>query len=263
MSKIASLLIAAFFFSAPLLAQDAKQIVQQAVDTEIAANRSDHSRWLYHEDDKQPAKSVTQWIAQTPKGDVKRTLIRNGTRMSMDIQRSEVMGFIHNIAAQQKQRRNSTADDKKAETFMRQFPVGFQWEVVSKSADSIRLHYKPDPNYDPPSREARVLAAMEGDMIVHPTQHRIVSLNGHLTDDVTFGFGLFGRLYKGGSFSVHREEIAPGIWQITKSTTHISGHALIFKSISEQEDETKSDFERLPNDITLDKAAEMLLAKPE
>jgi hypothetical protein len=256
-------LFALLLLSASLRAQDARQIVQQAVDTEIAANRSDHSHWLYREVNKQPAKSVTQWVAQTSRGEIKRVVMRNGVEVPLDQQRSTVMSFINDTNALAKQRRTGSSDDKKAETFMRQFPVGFQWEIVSRDGNSIRLHYKPDPNYDPPTREARVLAAMEGNMTVHATQHRIMALDGKLTDDVTFGYGLFGRLYKGGSFSVQREELAPNIWQITKSTTHIQGHALIFKTISEQEDDTKSDFERLPDDITLDKAAEMVMAKPE
>lgn len=265
MRNVSRLQVALMFFcvSLPGAAQDARQIVQQAVDTEISANHSDRSRWMFKEVDKQPGKGVVQWVAQTSAGEVKRVMVRNGQKVPAEQQRSEASTVVTNAGERSKQQKAGAKDDKQAETFMRQFPVGFQWEVVSRSGDSIKLHYKPDPNYNPPTREARVLAAMEGDMVVHATQHRIMSLDGHLTDDVTFGFGVFGRLFKGGSFSVKREELAPGVWQIVRSTTNIKGHALIFKSISEQEDDTKSSFERLPDDTSLEKALDMVMAKPE
>lgn len=264
MGKVSRLFSAVLVLTASLVsAQDARQIVQQAVNTEIASNHSDHSHWIFKEVNKQPSNSVVQWVAQSAGGEVKRVMMRNGRKVPLEQQRTEASSIVINSDARARQKKADARDDKQAEVFMRQFPTGFQWEIVSRDADSIKLHYKPDPDYNPPTREAKVLAAMEGDMVVHATQHRIMSLDGKLTDDVTFGFGMFGRLYKGGSFSVKRDEIAPGIWQIVHSTTHINGHALIFKSISEQEDDRKSEFERLPDDITMEKALEMAIAKPE
>jgi hypothetical protein len=67
----------------------------------------------------------------------------------------------------------------------------------------------------------------------------------------------------GGTFNVERRELAPGIWQITESHVHIGGHALLFKSIGEQDDEVKSGFKRTPPEMTLQSAAEFLKGQPE
>ncbi len=75
------------------------------------------------------------------------------------------------------------------------------------------------------------------------------------------GGGLFGDLKTGGSFDVERREIGKGKWQITETHVHIYGHALLFKSISEQEDDVKTEFKELPQAITLQQAEGKLLEK--
>ena len=80
----------------------------------------------------------------------------------------------------------------------------------------------------------RVIVARDG--------NRIRTLRGALTEDVKFGFGFFGRLNKGGSFDIERRQVGGGHWQITESHVHIGGHALLFKNIGQQDDETKTDW---------------------
>jgi hypothetical protein len=67
----------------------------------------------------------------------------------------------------------------------------------------------------------------------------------------------------GGTFEVERRETGKGEWQITETHVHIQGHALLFKSISEQEDDEKSKFRRLPDNISIADAEKELLAATE
>jgi hypothetical protein len=85
-----------------------------------------------------------------------------------------------------------------------------------------------------------VLAAMEGDMVVAKDGDRIKTLHGKLTHDVKFGGGLLGKMDQGGTFSVERRAVAPGHWEITENHVHINGHALLFKTISQNADEVKT-----------------------
>jgi hypothetical protein len=100
---------------------------------------------------------------------------------------------------------------------------------------------------------------MEGDMAIDREQHRIASLKGRLIRDVKIGYGLLGELKAGGTFDVERRELSPHIWQITETHVHIEGHALIFKTISEEEDDVKMHFERLAASTTLQQAQNELL----
>jgi hypothetical protein len=242
---------------------DTKQFVQQAVNDELAADRDDHSRWIYHEVDRKPNDTVVQWVGETGNGDVNRVISRNGQQIPEAEQRASIDKFIHDPAAQAKRRRSGQHDDEQAEALLRLLPVAFIWTETGSDEKTTTLHFKPDPNFRPPSREARVFSAMEGDMTVENSHHRIQELKGTMIRDVNFGWGVLGRLEKGGSFSVERRETGPGIWQITETHVHIQGHALIFKSISEQEDDEKSSFTSEPGDVTFEQAESAVMAKPD
>jgi hypothetical protein len=110
--------------------------------------------------------------------------------------------------------------------------------------------------------QARVLAAMNGTLVVDKGQKRIVTISGKLTQDVTFGFGLLGRMKQGGTFRVERRQLAPGLWQITETHVHIDGKALLFKSIGQQQDEVQTDYTQVPHGTTLDQAIAMSRERP-
>lgn len=155
--------------------QNAKQYVQQAVDTELTADRNDHSCWLYRDSDQKPAISVLQWVAETNRGEVKRILKRNGRPLSSAEQRQMIEGFVRNPSAQAKQRHDNQNDDQQAKAMLRLLPEAFVWTIADRNSKSAILHFVPSPHFNPPTREARVFAAMEGEMTVDAEQHRIQS----------------------------------------------------------------------------------------
>lgn len=244
-------------------AQDARQFVQQAVNTELAKDRADHSHWLYFEVDQKPVNPVKQWVAETGKGSLKRVIAWNGQTLSPAEQRSRMNQALADDSVIAKQRKSEAHDDKQAAEMLQMLPHAFLWTRVGERGDDTLLHFKPDPNFNPPDFESKVFAAMEGDMAVDTKQLRIASLKGRLTQDVKIWGGLLGQLNAGGTFDVERRETGNGIWQITETHVHIQGHALIFKTISEQEDDVKTQFKELPPDITLQQAKIDLLHPEE
>lgn len=240
---------------------DPKQIVQQAVQTELAADRDDHSRWLYFEVDRKPKNSVTQWVAETPHGDLDRVLEENSQKLSIADQQKKMDGFIRASDEQAKRRKAGQHDDDQATELLKLLPDAFVWTDVGSQGGKTSLHFKPNSKFHPPDREARVFASMEGDMTVDDAQHRIMSLKGRLIRDVKFGGGLFATLKAGGTFDVERRETGKAVWQITETHVHIEGHALLFKSISEQEDDVKTKFKELPDGLSFQQAEKELLAE--
>lgn len=241
--------------------QSPKQIVRQAVSTELAADKADHTPWMFKDSYVSPDKNILKLVVQTPNGSVYKTLELNGRPLSpaqesQDIQRMK--SFVTDTRAQNRQRNDSHHDDQQATDLLKLLPEGFVWTVTGESGDDVDLAFKPDPNFHPPSTESRVFSAMSGTMMVDARQHRIKKLSGRLTRPVTFGWGLFGRLDAGGTFEVIRRQVAPGQWQITQTHVHIRGHALFFKSIGDQEDEVTSDYKQVPP-MSLQQATDMLL----
>ena len=239
--------------------QSAEQIVREAVRTELYASAHDHTCWLYYDVDSKPASTVKKWVAQTPDGSLSRVLEKNGQWFSKQQDERTMNAFIGNPSAQARQRKSGQHDDQQAAQLLNMLPQGFNWSIASRQSGETVLHFWPNQNFNPPNWQARVFAAMAGEMTVNDAQHRIVSLQGRLIHDVKFWGGLLGDLKAGGTFDVERREIGGGDWQITQTHVHIQGHALIFKTISEEEDDVESKFKELPQNIPFEEAEKDLL----
>jgi hypothetical protein len=243
----------------PLRAQTPQQIIQQVVDAEQNANRNDHSQWIYLDQSVKPNDQVLRWIATTPQGNVYRVLVRNGSQQSESTQQAEVQKFLHDTKEQKKQVAAKAHELKQINEILRLLPEGFIWTIVKTTPEETTLHFVPNPKFKPPSREAHVLTAATGDVVVDNQQHRLRRCNGHLMHDVKFGGGFLGRIKQGGSFAVEQKQVAPSRWQLTLIRVHIDGKVLLFKSLNFQEDNDRSRFTNQPDNTTLDQAAKAVM----
>jgi hypothetical protein len=244
-------------------AQSPQQIIQQVVDSERAADRSDHSNWIYLEESDQPKEHVLQWVAATQHGNVARVLEKDDQKLSPDRQRELIDKFLHDSKAQSKQVAETEHDNKQIDNLLQLLPSAFIWTVTGASPGTTSLHFEPDPGFHPPSREARVFSSMSGDVVVDNQQHRICRMKGHLIHDVTFGGGLLGRLKERSSFALEQQQVGPSLWQLTGIHVHLEGNALLFKSVSLQQDSKRTRFQPEPGSMDLQQAASSVMNEPE
>lgn len=249
--------------TAVLAAQNVAQFVQKAVDNESQKDANDHSHWLYLEGDQKPGRFVRQWVAETSNGSLRRVVQLDGQKFTPAQQEQRVDAFLANPGLQAKQRKSEAHDDREAAEMLNLLPHAFLWTRVGEKDGDVLLHFKPNPNFRPPDLESKVFAAMEGDMRVNQQAMRIASIKGKLIQNVKIFGGIFGQLDAGGTFDVERRETGGGVWQITETHVHIQGHALIFKTISEEEDDVKWDFKQLPAQITMQQAKKELMEARE
>ena len=252
------------YFVVPLLAtvavaQSPRDMVRAAVQTELAASNNDHSHWLYFEWDRKPDKTVKQWVAQARSVSLERVVERDGQPLPEYQQAQEMSSFINDPSAQSKKKKSGQHDDEQAAELLKILPDAFIWNIEGERGNAVVLHFKPDPEFRPPDMEARVFAAMEGEMAVDRQQHRIATLKGRLIHDVKFGYGILGELKAGGTFDVERRELNPAVWEIVETHVHIDGHALLFKTISENEDDVKSHFKQIDGGTSLQEAKQELM----
>jgi hypothetical protein len=244
----------------------AQEIVRVAAQTELNASKTDNSLWQFKDVDKKTDGTTTVTrVVETEHGAISRKIEVNGRPVSAaELKREDarIDEFVRDPTLQAKQKKEGAQDDKRAENMTRMLPDAFLWSVKNDSGATVTLGFVPNPSFDPPTMESRVFATMAGEVVVNKAQNRIQTIKGELTDDVKFGWGLLGKMDKGGTFDVERRELMPNVWQITESHVHIGGHALLFKSIGEQDDEVKSEFRRVPGETTLEQAAVMLKGEP-
>ena len=228
---------------------DARALVAAAVESELNANRTDHTPFLYRDHDITPDHDTLAEVVETPDGNLRRVLEDHGHPLTAAQRTADdqvIQTLIASPALQLKQRQSNAKDDQQAESFLKLLPVAYLWTIVSEHDDLVTLDFHPDPAFAPASMEDRVLSALAGQIVISLPQKRIRTFKGALQDDVKFGYGLFGRMRRGGGFQIERREVAPHHWQITESHVHILGKALFFKAIGDEEDEVKTDFHISP-----------------
>jgi hypothetical protein len=246
----------------PLHAQTPQQIIQQVVEAERSANRNDHSQWIFLDHSVKPKEQVLQWIGTNRQGMVRRVLVKDGREQPDPEQQTSIQKFLSDTHAQKKQVAAKAHELKQIDTILALLPEGFIWTVVKTTPEETTLHFVPSPNFKPPSREAKILTAATGDLVADNQQHRMRRANGHLMHDVTFGGGLLGRIKQGGTFAMEQKQVAPSLWQITLTSVHIDGKALLFKSLNFQEDDNRSRFTKQPDNSTLDQTAQAIMKQP-
>lgn len=239
---------------------EALQIVRAAVTSEIQADSADKSIWTYLDRDDSPEKKALYVTIETRQGMLRRMIELDGKPLSVGAAQAEMQRidqYAHDAAEQARAHKNAAHDDAQAAAFLKMLPEAFVWTVAAKDAEFITVNFQPNPKFNPPDTEARVMGLMGGQMLIARDGNRIRTLRGSLTQDVKFGYGLFGHLDRGGTFDIERRQVGGGHWQITESHVHIGGKALLFKTIGQQEDEVKTEWKPSP-DATLVAAAETL-----
>jgi hypothetical protein len=259
----AFILIALLCAALPRLAraQSADEIVRKVVHNEMDADANDHTSWMYRDAYKSPDKDIVKLVIETSQGNLSEIIESAGHPPSSEEHQSDLdhmQQIVTDPALRARMKRNEQHDGQQARDMMNMLPNAFVWHVTDHANGDIALSFFPAPSFSPDSMNAKVLAAMSGTLVVDERQMRLKKLSGHLNKDVIFGWGLLGRISSGGTFEIVRREVGAGSWQITETHVHISGHALFFKTIGDQEDETTSDYRQTPPGVNLDKAAQML-----
>jgi hypothetical protein len=198
---------------------------------------------------------------QTSGGTLKRTIALNGKPLPPEERAKEdkkLEEFAKDSSALEKRRREERADAEKARKMFQMFPDAFLYTHAGEEDGLIKLHFTPNPNFDPPTREATVFHAMSGTMWIEPKQMRFARMQASLTDDVKFGWGLLGHLDRGGTMFIEQKEIGPGHWEVTKLDLNLKGKAIFFKSIAVQEKEENFRFRRLDDAFDLAQGLELL-----
>ncbi len=242
----------------PLMAQNnPRALVLKMVQNELASQRQPRY-WMYLDRDGEPEKTEVDRVIQLPQCWVSWPVSINGHMPSDDARehaREQIEKLINDPDARKKNRDQIDSDGHKSAAMLKMLPDAFLFSRDGRVGKSIRLKFRPNPNYDPPSSEAKVFHSMEGVLLIDAKQTRLARLSGRLVSDVDFGLGILGRIEKGGTFEVVQSEVAPQDWEVSLLDVHISGRALFFHTIGEQQHEVRSQFEPVPLDLTAAQAA--------
>jgi hypothetical protein len=252
------------------------ELVRQTVAREVAAANQPAQKQMFRSRKQTPKGSQTRLYVETKDAIAGMMIAINDRPLTPQQQQSE-MDHLNWLAGNPEQLRKKQAREKedadRTLRIVRALPDAFRFEYAGTEAGApdlgkpgdelVRLEFTPNPAYSPPSRVEQVLEGMQGYLLIDASAHRIARIDGTLFREVSFGWGIFGHLDKGGHFRVQQADVGDGDWEITAMNLQITGKILLFKGISMISDEKLSDFHRVPDDLTFAKAVDMLKTEQE
>jgi len=239
----------------------ANELARRVVVNELKFQDEDHAQWAYRQEKEEAGKKQIKRIIETKDGTLSRLLAINDhplTTKQLQKEDQRIQELVNNPAEQRKLQRARNTETEPGRRLFKMLPDAFVFNYAGREGDLIKLSFRPNPNFQPPSLEARVFHDMEGELWVDVKQQRLAAMNGRLMENVKFGGGLLGHLNKGGHFEVRQAEVAAGHWEMAAMTVDMRGKALLFKTINVQQTETRNDFQRVADDLTLTQAADIL-----
>lgn len=239
----------------------ARDLVRQVVANELKQEELDKSHFMFKLKKVTPKGTRVQQIVQTDQGSIARTLMLNGQPPTDEVRQAEeqkIHKLIGDADEQKRRQKREKEDESRAQIMVRALPNAFFYQEIGRDGDTVKLRFRPDPAYEPQSREESIYTGMAGELWLNLPQQRLRKIDAHLMRDVDFGWGILGRLYKGGSFMVEQEQVDASHWDTTVLKLDLRGKALLFKSLVFDEQEFETEFRRLPDHVSLSEGLDIL-----
>jgi len=83
-------------------------------------------------------------------------------------------------------------------------------------------------------------------------------LDGQAQSNLDFGYGILGRLHKGGWFRLERVQVNATDWKTQRLEVHLIGRALLFKTIARATSEVRSGFSAVPACLSIEQGVDLL-----
>jgi hypothetical protein len=245
----------------PPLPKDATQYVKDTINHQLNAEASDHTHWRYRihrEDDKG---SQDRDVIDTKDGQLARVLLINGQPLTVEQRAADearMKKLVEDPNERAKRDKRAKDDDDKGNQMLRAIPEAFVFKYEGFENGQVSLSFFPNPHYNAPTRELQVFRSMSGKVWIDRVERRLARMDGGLFEDVTFGWGLLGRLNKGGTFSIRQSRVGEGHWVYVSLDVKMVGHAVVFKSINVRQVERIYDFHRMNDNMTISEAYQLL-----
>jgi hypothetical protein len=252
--------------AAPLRAlppEPAAQLVREVVYNELHDHQQ-HGYWRYWIERQAGNRPHVSEQIETAEGPVLRLISAGGHPLSAQEEQEEAARLSRLLASPGERARLRQAwreDEKRIGRIVALLPDAFLYDYVGEEKGCIRMHFRPNPAYPPHGIEARIFHAMHGELWVDARFKRMARLDGMLEENVDFGYGLLGRLYKGGWFRLERTQVSATDWKTDHLEVHMNGRALLFKTLARETSEVRGGFATVPAGLTLEQGIHLLSAQ--
>lgn len=256
------------FFSTHLRAQEPPEdpvaLVRAASWNELHASNNTHPfRFRLRKQNENG--STTKEIVETKDGDIARLIAVNDQPLTPEraqAERTRLDNLLAQPELQVHRHKKQQEDSNRSNEMVRLLPDAFLYTyrgiVNTPNGPAWRLTFEPNEKFIPPDRQAEVYHGMAGELWIDCAQKRMVRLDAHLIADVNFGWGMIGRLYKGGTILVIQKDVGDNHWEATHLKLNLTGKILMIKNLVIQSTEDASDYKPVSTTLTYKDAVHLL-----
>ena len=249
---------------AALKPTDYRTLIQRAAENEIQAlenpvpfQYTERLNWSWG--------SETRSVIETPEGRADRIVLFRDEPLQSDQQQKQahrLEKLLRDRDAVKDELHDQRSETQRRIRMLKALPQALLFELAGREGALLRFTFRPNPDFSPKDRETQMYRGMEGALWLDAAQERIVRIEGKLVKDVSFGWGILGRLNKGGIYEIAQTQVTPGTWRITTLNIDVKGRVFLVDSFRMFRQESNSHFRRTSTAITYQDAVQALLSTP-
>ena len=241
--------------------QSAQQLVADVIYNELK-DRGCDSFWQYGILRISGSQNVDREQVETSDGPIFRQVKDHGNPLNAGERKREDLRLeelVQKPGGMARVRQEHLKDEMRMRKVIELLPWAFLFEYMGPSEGiQVRLSFRPNPAFTPAGYEARIVHTLGGTLVVNQQLKRLIEMDGRLKERVDFGYGILGHVEKGGTFEIRREQVSEAHWKTNLVEVHIQGKVLLFKNVTKDQRELRSDFRAVPQDISLAEAKALL-----
>jgi len=242
--------------------QTASELVVAVVANELA-DREQLRKWIWMIEKRAGKETLTEEQVETRDGPLYRLLAIDGTPLNPGQRQQDdarIGRLMKDPSPLLKLKQAQDDDELKLQKLLSLMPHAFLYDYDGVEDNLLRVNFRPNPDYTPPTYEARVIHSLAGTILIDPDRKRMTKVAGHLVNRVEFGYGLLGRI-DSGTVEFGRVEVGPQQWKTAFINIHFSGRVAIFKTVSKDQYERRSDFRLVASNLSLSDAKDLLVSR--
>ena len=249
----------------------ANDLVRATVQNEVKASDNPTARHMFASLKQTANGSQTKLFCETKDAMAGMAIAFDGrplTAQQRQAEEARLEQLMNSPSDLAKKRQREKEDADRVTRIVRAMPDAFLFEYagtergergLGRDGDElVRLNFRPNPKYEPPSKVEQVLTGMQGYLLVDANKRRIARIDGILFKEVSFGWGILGHLDKGGHFLVEQGDVGDGSWDMQRMGLTFTGKLLLFKHLDIRSTETFSDFRSVPTGLTFAQGVDLL-----
>jgi hypothetical protein len=255
--------------TAPFLAPaQAQALVKRALANEMLTAQDASHPMRYWLRKSSPRLTSTKEIVETRDGFVARLVRINDQPLSQADEQTEKARLDALLSDPNRQRHRKQSEEQDTAIvlkLLRLLPQAFTYEYAGPaqgfSGKIEKFRFRSNPGFDPPDLETKALTAMNGELWIDAAQERVTRLEGHLQQDTDYGWGVLGRLDRGGWIVIEQADVGGRQWRTTRFQMKMNIR-IVIKTKNFDTTEEMTQYAPVPANLDYRQAIQMLHAAP-